>query len=581
MKQIRWQITFFSIISFFIGAILIPLSAQAGPQSPPHQKPGGETFMLTSTSQAPAIPQKPKATDGDLDKIKVSWIHIRNANNYQIFRCNTGSIHKCGNALSTVASTSYEDRQVEPGKQFFYRIKACNKTACSDLSDAARGVRAVPAVPAQPRIEPNSTGLQISWKSVPSVNRYQVFRCSNVSASSCGSGFNSNATTYFDSGTQTTNPVISGVTYYYRVKACAQNNCSGLSQETHGKFVIPPPAAPRGLRNMDGFWAVLRGTNASDTSQLTVYRCLSFGNNTCTALPVPSGLTGSGLIDSTAVLGKRYFYRLRRCYASNSCSQLGPATVGQRTPPVMAKPNASDSTYNDRIVISWPAVNGAIRYQISRHNSPRIGGHIGSPPPSMVLSRNATSPYVDNGVEPGKVYYYWMQACANATGLCSWLSPSDPGSRKFKKEIFRFRVPVSVFHVHPNIRFITPMCRIFDSQAQTNATQISRFRVDLPIPATRNLRTTAQIDVTDFNLSPGKSLENAVSYNCTLYVKKQGAPGALLSYSANSTDPATKSIGSMVTTVTGNLPAKVFRRFNGKEGTDIRTAGIYVTAAMQ
>ena len=81
--------------------------------------------------------------------------------------------------------------------------------------------------------------------------------------------------------------------------------------------------------------------------------------------------------------------------------------------------SVSDSTYSDRVELSWTTSSGASYYEIFR-------GTRDDSTAAALLETVADANYVDSSLVSTDTYYYWVRAC-NDLG-CSALSPSGAGS---------------------------------------------------------------------------------------------------------------------------------------------------------
>lgn len=94
------------------------------------------------TCSAPSVPAGMTASDGTYsDRIRVTWNTSQGASHYTLYRSqSSGSI---GSAiLSNSAATSFDDTSAVAGyKYYYYRVKACSRLGCSDISGADSGWR--------------------------------------------------------------------------------------------------------------------------------------------------------------------------------------------------------------------------------------------------------------------------------------------------------------------------------------------------------------------------------------------------------------------------------------------------------
>jgi len=81
-----------------------------------------------------------------------------------------------------------------------------------------------------------SAKIEVSWESVSNATFYEAYRCTSLLTSSCVQVYSGSDTSYDDTAAQ------SGVTYYYRIKACNTAGCSafGNSKPGYKSFVIVP-----------------------------------------------------------------------------------------------------------------------------------------------------------------------------------------------------------------------------------------------------------------------------------------------------------------------------------------------------
>ncbi len=83
------------------------------------------------------------ASDGTyIDRVSVSWSEVSGATSYRIYRCTDTTISSCGSYYSSVYSP-YDDTGAVSGVTYYYRIKACNTTGCSNYSDYNTGYRGI------------------------------------------------------------------------------------------------------------------------------------------------------------------------------------------------------------------------------------------------------------------------------------------------------------------------------------------------------------------------------------------------------------------------------------------------------
>jgi hypothetical protein len=116
----------------------------------------------------PARPTGIRATDGDFaDRVRLTFNTVPGATVYRVFRCLTRG-PSCGSPIGFPKTGVFDDRKGNPGVIYFYRIRACTPTVCSQFSVADAGHRGT--LPA------SESAL------VPSVSRATVSRTSHTSS---------------------------------------------------------------------------------------------------------------------------------------------------------------------------------------------------------------------------------------------------------------------------------------------------------------------------------------------------------------------------------------------------------------
>jgi len=92
---------------------------------------------VTPTS-VPAAPASLSATDGIYaDKVVITWDAVTDAADYEIYRADSADGVKTERASQ--AGTTYEDGTVTQGTTYYYWVKACNGSGCSDFSASDTG----------------------------------------------------------------------------------------------------------------------------------------------------------------------------------------------------------------------------------------------------------------------------------------------------------------------------------------------------------------------------------------------------------------------------------------------------------
>ena len=177
--------------------------------------------------EIPSAPEKASASDGTYDdKVRVSWQKSDRATYYEVYRntINTNPALLEGNQILP----PYDDDSAGVGVIYYYWIKACNSTGCSDYSSYDRGFRST-VIPPTPTVLSASDGtytdkVQIVWDGNSFAEFYELYR---------------NTTDSFGSKDLINGNIISSIyndtsadpdiKYYYSIRACRAAGCSNYS----------------------------------------------------------------------------------------------------------------------------------------------------------------------------------------------------------------------------------------------------------------------------------------------------------------------------------------------------------------
>lgn len=103
--------------------------------------PVGPAYADVMIGGMPSPPDNVAASDGTYpDKVRVTWDAVSGATDYEIYRAIS-----LGGAKTSLdddlTGTSYDDTSVAGGVTYYYWVKACNTSGCSDYSDHDTGYR--------------------------------------------------------------------------------------------------------------------------------------------------------------------------------------------------------------------------------------------------------------------------------------------------------------------------------------------------------------------------------------------------------------------------------------------------------
>lgn len=337
------------------------------------------------------------------DRVALSWNAAGGTASYRIYRSTTNTACP-GTPLTTVTTTTYDDRTATPGVHYYYSLRvvgACGTGPCGPTNVGWRA--SAPPAPTGLTASDGTVcgGVQLNWASVSGATAYKVYR----SATNTACGGSPIATVSGNSHLDAT--ASGGINYYYSVRAvgtCGDGACSTTDRGTRPRTSL---GAPSGVSASDNTYCDRIRISWTAVSGATSYRIF---RNTSNTPPAPSATPlgtddASPWNDYTAVPGTRYYYWVRAANAcatsANSASNYGTrgttGTVGRPT-----GVSATDGTLTTGVNLAWTAVATAEDYLVFR--AP------GDTAPTTPLATDAGSPYLDTSAVPGLTYYYWVRA---------------------------------------------------------------------------------------------------------------------------------------------------------------------------
>ncbi len=361
------------------------------------------------------------ASDGFFtDKVWVTWQTSDGATSYEVYRNMSDTLVGAQKIASNHPNNHYDDITAAPGNLYYYWVKACISSSCSEFSLSDPGYRAfTPPTGITATDGAFTDKVQVSWEPLMGATYYRIFR--NVSNSpSVEDELGTIAFPPYDDSTATL-----GTSYYYWVMACNSLHCSDFSDYDTGYIasIINTPSAPTGVSASDGTFkekVIITWPAVIGASRYEIYRN---DNNTHIDEKLLTNSHTTNLYDDTnAEVGTTYYYWVKACNSAG-CSTYSKYDSGYRAieiPTVPEKVSASDGTYDDKVRVSWDESDRATYYEVYRNT-------INTNPAVLLEDNQNLPPYDDTSAVTGIIYYYWIKAC-NSSG-CSDYSSYDRGFR--------------------------------------------------------------------------------------------------------------------------------------------------------
>ena len=229
-------------------------------------------------------------------KIKVSWEKVDGAVKYEVYRATSkdGEYSK----VKTTTDLSFTNTSAKAGKTYYYQVKAiAEKSAADSALSSAKSRTCDLARPTVTLSNVASSGkIKVSWEKVDDAVKYEVYR-----ATSKDGEYSLMKTTTSTSYTNTS--AKAGQTYYYKVKAIAENSGanSALSSVKSRTCDLASPVAAVALN--DEGKPVVTWNAVSSAKEYKVYVYDANGSKLATF-----ATADCQLVHSDAVAGETYSY---------------------------------------------------------------------------------------------------------------------------------------------------------------------------------------------------------------------------------------------------------------------------------
>ena len=296
----------------------------------------------------------------------------------------------------------------------------------TQVSDVAVGPTSSPASISVPAIS-NTGDYSISWGAATgTVSTYELYESTSAGFSSSTRVHNAASRTATFAGKP------NHTTYYYRVRACTNGDCSGFATGANGVVVsITPPGAPSAITvpsvSSTGVYAISWSASSGGVQNYELYESASpsFASSTLVRSDAATSMAFAGKAH-----GSTYYYRVRAC-GRGGCSDFTAGASGVTTvfPPPTVPASISvpiEGPYN--YAVHWGESAGQVSaYELYESTSAAFSAQV------MKYSggdRMATIRDMPNGN-----YYYRVRACgvggcsdyrAGANGVLVNLPPPAP-----------------------------------------------------------------------------------------------------------------------------------------------------------
>ena len=327
---------------------------------------------------------------------KLTWDAVEGAEKYQVYRATSKS--GTYSRRVTTTKTTFTNTNAETGTTYYYKVRAlaadgtyAESKIVSRTCDLPRPVITLSNVA-------SSGAPKVTWEAVAGAQEYQVYRA----ASKDGTYSLMKTTT---STAYTNTSAVTGETYYYKVKAIAENSSANSAYSTIKSRTRDLPRPVVTVSNVESSGAPKVTWEAVDgAKEYQVYRATA--KDGTYSLMKTTAYTA--YTNTSAKAGETYYYKVK-AIAVNSAADSAYSSVKSCTR-VLARPKVSVAlTASGYPKVTWGAVDGAEKYEVYRATSK--GG-------TYKLMKTVTSTaYTNTSAESGQTYYYKVRAiCSNPEG---------------------------------------------------------------------------------------------------------------------------------------------------------------------
>ena len=352
------------------------------------------------------------ASDGvATNYVRIAWTASEGALAYAVWRAESADVAAATQVKTGVAATAYDDTSVVPGRFYWYWVRPVSAAGAGVFAGGDRGFAILTAPAGVTATTNNATRVTVSWQKARGATSYELFRAeTNEVADATNAVFATvTSTSYNDTD------AVPAVKYWYWVRACAEADISPLAGPADGFRLL---SAPTGVSATDGTsdeFVRVSWNEAAGAASYEVWRA-----ENATAVSAATFLVGVTnaleYVDATATAGVSYTYWLK-AVSDLHTTGFSARDTGWRSLPAPTGVVASDGETTAGVVVSWRAVEGAVKYEVWRGDATTTN--------RVFLSADAsTCVYTNVNAVAGVRYWFWVRP-VSAPGAGVFSLPDD------------------------------------------------------------------------------------------------------------------------------------------------------------
>ena len=333
----------------------------------------------------PVIKVKANTESG---KPEITFAEVPGAVSYTLYRATS----KKGTFKEVMTSEvpSFEDETAAVGKTYYYKVKAIGRNSQSAMSSYASVLcRTAQVVISVSRNDATGKAV-IRWNIVSGAKKYEVYRATKENGKYSKIATTS-AVTYQDT------KATPGYTYFYRVYAVpSSSKAKSVASNIQSMFAICAQPTLKVTYSSTGQHTISWG-KVTGAAQYEIWRA-DTANGEFALLATQ---TGTSFVDKDTKPDTCYYYKVNVLAAKAGANSVEAAPRKITRAISVPKISVTNNEFG-KPVVSWNAVEGAVRYRVYRATSSK-GTY------SMVGVGAMTS-FVDEVTNVGTHYYYKVTA---------------------------------------------------------------------------------------------------------------------------------------------------------------------------
>ena len=375
----------------------------------------GHSYEDDETPALGLFAPKIKSVASTSGKPTITWEAMEEGVEYEIYRAN--SKNGAYEAVCITGENTFADTSAKMGKTYYYKVKALYNNQFSGFSNTVSATCKC----GQPALKLSTTAssgkVKLSWGKISGAKKYEVYRSTKAT-----SGFkkltSTTKTYYTDSSAKV------GTTYYYKVRTIGSKSSynSDYSQTLKGIRICGQTDLAVKLNTTTGK-PNLSWDKVSGASKYLVYRATTEDGQ----YELIKTTTGTSYKDTKAETDQDYYYRVNAIGSKSTTESVPEKAIKVHTTCAVPSISVKNDKASGDPVISWKAVEGAVKYKVYRSSKSSSG--------FKSVGTTEELNFRDTTASTGKKYYYKVKAVCESGASSSYSSVKNGYSKCAAPEV--------------------------------------------------------------------------------------------------------------------------------------------------